>query len=518
MKKALALFLVLLLLIPYAAADGMMFIEDKDMWSLQPEQNQIAAVNYEDGMENLLISVSPGSEFVGSRAVWIFPVPAAPGTVKTDVLKGYPRLTGGNFENHFSDAVRTATGAQILYATFPLSCFGGAAVVLSFMSGMAGSIGGPSDIIVYDRVEKMGVTTEVVSATSADSLRNYLIQRGMDPKVDERNLLQDYIGKNYTFVVTSIADVQKFRNQTAPAEVHHYYREENNWQANQVGVFVRFPTDRIYYPLKPTAAYGSREVPVLLYVTGYVSPVLYDAIESHTGVTYFTEDRYVPDSALLPFFNGKTDFPELKYTKIKITVPSDKFTDDLWIDPTPPAGTAFREWYIPSSAVVSVIVYILFSALASFIAGVLVFRKKTVDRTILLLHGLWNCATFIGFAIATRKKFPQAEYGKRGPYVLVFYVVFALLLSVYTMVLAPSLGLEVILAWIIAVLSPILSLLLLAGIPMLLDSLSYSANASVLFVAGASIVLFILALCPIPVLIWLKRWLDPEVAGAAEQK
>jgi hypothetical protein len=27
-----------------------------------------------------------------------------------------------------------------------------------------------------------------------------------------------------------------------------------------------------------------------------------------------------------------------------------------------------------------------------------------------------------------------------------------------------------------------------------------------------------ITLCPIPVLIWLKRWLDLEVAGAAEQK
>jgi hypothetical protein len=367
MKKALALVLVLLLLSPYVAADGMMFIEDRDMWSLQPEQNQIAAINYEDGMENLLISVSPGSDFKGTRAVWIFPVPAAPGTVKTDVLKGYPRLTGRNFEDRFNEAVGTATGIQVMYATFPVSCIsGGAAVLSAFVFGMAGNLQKSSDIQVYDRVEKMGVITEVVGATSADALQNFLVYRGMDAKNDERALLRDYIGKNYTFVVTSIDDVQKFREQSARTG---NYGESWDWQENQIGVFVRFPTDRIYYPLKPTAAYGPREVPVLLYVTGFVRPELYDSIRQKTEVVHFTEQYFSTDSSLAPFFNGKTTISDLKYTKIRIAAPSDQFTGDLWIDPKTPVDLAVKETYLQYFLILSVVVYLLFSAWPPWLPG-----------------------------------------------------------------------------------------------------------------------------------------------------
>ena len=499
MRKILALFFILLLLAPYAAADGMIFIEDRDMWSLQPEQNQAAAIHYEDGMENLLISVSPGSDFKGDKAVWIFPVPAAPGSVKIDVLKGYPRLTGSRFEDDFTQTVTMATAASVMYATFPVCIIsGGATVILSaYVFGMAGSLSKSSDIEIFDRVEKMGVVTEVVSAHDAGALNNFLILRGMTPTGDGQEMLRSYIAQNYTFVVTSISDVKAFRNASS-ADARYYDPYSGLVQENMIGVFVRFPADRIYYPLKPTAVYGSREVPVLLYVTGWVRPKLYDSIRDRTEVTYFTQGHYSPPEALVPFFNGKASVNNLKYTKLKINAASNRFSEDLWIDPLPPADMVAREAYLNYAFLFTAAAYVLFSAVASLLAGMLVFRKKTCGAKHLLLHGLWNCFTFIGLAIATKKKFPQEEYGKRGPFILAFYIIFGILLSVYTVVLAPSLAVAVLLGWGAALLSPLLSLGLLFMIPMMAGIVS-------VFIIG-------LALCPVPALLWLKRWIDPEVA------
>jgi hypothetical protein len=508
-KRGLALFCILLLLAPYAAADGRMFIRDRDMWYLQPEENQLAAIHYEDGMENMLLSVSPGSNFTGERAVWIFPVPAAPEKVSIDVLKGYPRWDGTDLDTEFRDSLSFSTATMALYATFPVSLTGGGAAVLSaFVFGMAGNIQKSADIQVYGRVEKMGVTSEVVAATDAGALRNFLLLRGMDDSMDGQQLLGDYIGKNYTFVVTSISDVAKFR-EASGHDGTYYDPYTGSAHQNPVGVFVRFPTDRIYFPLKPTAVYGTRQVPVLLYVTGYVSPELYEGIRDRTGITYFRQGYYSVSSDLAPFFNNKTPRHDLKYTKIRITTSADRFTDDLWMNPQPPAEVAAKDLYVQAGAAVSVVVYILFSMIASLLAGMLVFRKKAAGKKRLLLHGLWNCATFIGMAYATRKEFPQEEYGKRGPFILAFYVIFGLLLSAYVIALSPQLAPSVFIGWVIALLSPVLALGLLFIPVMVLTNLYHPDPFSVvqmLFVSGVAVVL---ALIPVPMLIWLKRWMDP---------
>lgn len=514
MVKGLSLLVILLLLAPYAAADGMIFVGDRDMWYLQPEQNQMAAIHYEDGMENLLISVSPGTDFKGERAVWIFPVPAAPETVKVDILKNYPRFTGSPFEDKYISVVSTTAAVSVLYATFPVSLFcGGAAVLSAFVFGMAGNIS-KADLQVYDRVEKMGVVTEVVAASDAGALNNFLLLRGMKPTREGQEMLVSYIGQNYTFVVTSIGNVTQFREETKQDRM--YYDPYNGAsQANMIGVSVRFPASRIYFPLKPTAVYGTREVPVLLYVTGYVSPDTPATIVDRTEVTYFSQGRYEPPAALVPFFNGKTTLNELKYTKIKITAPSDRFAEDLWIDPSPPADMVAKETYLDFAGVIAVIVYILFSALSSLVAGTLVFRRKAVDKKTLLLHGLWNCLTFAGLAVATRGKFPQEEFGRRTPYILAFYATFGLLFSLYSVLLAPSLAFPVLLGWGGALLSPILSLALLFFIPMMLGSV-YSWNAgSLIFAFIVSVFLLVFAFLPVPALLWLRRWMDPE-AGAPE--
>lgn len=510
MKKALSLLYVLLILFPYAAADGMIFTGDRDMWYLQPESNQIAAIHYENGVENLLIAVSPGTSFNGSRAVWVFPVPASPDTVKLDILKGFPLLHGDDLQDKYSGKVAETAAIQIAYATFPACIAGGgpAVIIPLFVFGMAGSISKSSDVTVHEKIEKMGVTTELVTAKDKRALQDYLEGKGLAPQQGEQALLDSYIGRNYSFVISYISDVQKFKEASGPAAGYSFYGY--NSQENLIGVVVRFPTDRLYYPLHPTSVYGTREIPVLLYVTGFVNPVLYEGIRPATELTYFTQQTYTPQDGLIPFFNGKTSISPLKYTKIKINVPADRFSDDLWIDNHPPVTVVWKETFMQLYILLAVIVYIVFSALASLIAGRIAFRKRSVDTKTLLLNGLWNCATFIGLAIATRKKFPQADYGKRGNYILAFYLAFAALLSGYAIALSPDLVGPVLIGWVLGLLSPIVALGLLLMIPMLLSSASFGGSGTMLMAGLVSVLFLVLALAPIPVLIWLKRWLDPE--------
>ena len=522
MRKAAVLIAILLLLVPAVTADGMIFIEDYDMWNLRPEQNQLAAIHYENGVENLLISVTPGEAASGTRAVWLFPVPAKPESVQIDVLKGYPSFSGHDIGNTYDSAVGGAALAQMAYATFPVSivCGGAAAILPLYAFGMAGSIqksslsDGIAGIDIHERIERMGVTTEVVTATDAKALETYLATLGMGSVSGNGQYLADYTGKDYSFVISYISNMDRYREASGtgtPSPYSTYGSPYSGYGAdNIIGVFVRFPADRIYYPLRPTAVYGSREVPVLLYVTGFVNPALYDSIGSGSEVTYFTDDHFTTNSDLAPFFNGKTRMDPLKYTKIRIDVPAERFTGDLWMEATPPAAVAWKEFFLQYEIFISVLVYILFSAVSSLAAGYYAFRKKTVGAKTLLFHGLWNCATFIGLAIATRKKFPQGEYGKRGRYILAFYAVFAALLSAYVVVLSPALAPVVGIGWVIGLLSPLLAVFLLFIPVMFLTGVHYYDAGSLLLAIVMSLALVLLALCPVPALIWLKRWLDPE--------
>ena len=508
--RSLAFLFVLLLIVPYVAADGGMYIADRDMWYLQPEESQLGAIHYENGRENLLLSVTPGEALNGSRAVWIFPVPAAPQDVNVDLLKGYPRFAGSDLEHEFSGSLMANTAWMVFYATFPLSVPCGSAILLPFMVfGMAGSIQKSADIQVYGRVEKMGLVTEVVSASDAGALHNFLLLRGMDDARDGRELLEGYIGRNYTFVVTSVSDMEKFRAASAKAGTYDNEYSYGGQGPSPVGVFVSFPTDRIFFPLKPTSVYGTRQVPVLLYVTGAVTPALYDTIRDQTEVEYFREDSLHADPELAPFFNGRTQFSHMLYTKIRITAPADRFTDDLWMDNTPPASVTLQDLYLQHAAPVSAAAYALLSMAASLIAGLLAFRRKRVPAARLLLHGLWNCGTFLLFASMTRNAFPQEEYGKRWPYVVAFYASFAGLLSVLVIALSPASTSLVLIGWVAGLLSPVLALGLLLIPPVLLSHLYGTDAGQILLIADFSAVITVLALLPIPMLVWLKRWLDP---------
>ncbi|NMB78240.1 MAG: hypothetical protein GYA23_04015, partial [Methanomicrobiales archaeon] len=315
---------------------------------------------------------------------------------------------------------------------------------------------------------------------------------------------------------THISNITQFRSSSGEP-VHTLFGQESITHNNAIGFVASFPSERIYYPLIPTSAYGDRQVPVILYVNSFVTPQLYDSIRHDTEVVYFTDGHSTPDEKLAFFYNGRSQMPDQKYTKIRITAPSGQFTEDLWIDPTPPPEIRLFEWYLDNRMLPSVISYIIFSLIASLAAGFIVFRKQNPSSRTLLLHGLWNCTTFIGFVIMTRRNFPQEMYGKRVPFVIAFYGIFGLLLSAWTIALAPSLALAVLGGWILTLLSPLLSLLLIL-VGLMIASGVASSDLSAMMLGGMlAILCFILAFAPVPVLIWLRRWIDPET-GLQEAK
>ena len=420
-KLKLSLFIMLLVLssfvfIQQVSADGMIYVEpdDPDMyWGLITEYQQLAAINYENGFENMLISVDLPKDVDGEKAVWIFPIPSTPDRVVIDVLKGYPTLDGDDIDREYEDTLNNVGLVMVGYSTFPLCV---PIVVESFSASTGATVRDDLDpmeyVIIHERIEKMGLTTELITTRDQASLSQYIQSKGLKLPPNSQNILDEYIGQNYSFVVSYINNLTQFRREAQTNKTHERYRngvplrywlgiQDRNRSETPVGVFVKFPTKEIYFPLKLTSVYGNKSIPLLIYVVGHVTPKLYSGIES-AQVTYYSYDHwyYEPPDELRSFFNGKDRIDNLNYTKIKLIVPSKHLTEDLWIKNSAPLSVPIKMFLASNPWLWGIILFVILSMLSSLLAGIISFRKNPLPRKKLMLYGLWNCLTFIGFLIA----------------------------------------------------------------------------------------------------------------------
>ena len=404
MKKIFSIFLIILLLCPAVLADGVVLTYDRDMWNLASENQQLAAINYKDGFENMLISISLNDDIHGEKAVWMFPVPVKPDDVVIDVLKGFPSWYGKDIDTIYKEAVSNSGLVMAGYSTFPV----GSLVVLPFifvreMFSASGRMESASaelnGVTVYETINKMGLTTELITAKSQSSLTQYLQNKGLDLPENSKAMLNYYVGKDYSFVISYISNLTQFKDESQ-MNSYSYSR-----RSIPLGVFVKFPTDKIYFPLKPTSVYESQQIPIEIYVMGHVTPELYTKIKPLTEVTYYKQNYLTASPNLASFFNTQqNDYSSMRnveHTKIKITAPSKYFADDLWIKDSAPVSVGFKNFFATYRVVFGIILFIIFSMLASLLAGLVSFRKEPVPKKHLMLHGLWNCLTAIGFIIAT---------------------------------------------------------------------------------------------------------------------
>lgn len=399
-KTKISFILVLLLLfsfifVPYVFADGGLVIYDPDMfgWELQDMDQQLCAINYENGFENMLLSVDV-SELHGEKAVWIFPVPAEPDKTVIDIIKGFPRLWGYDLKEITDDNISGAFSLMRLSQvyTFPfVFLFGFGGIGKEAESTGAGDIG---EVTVHEHIEKMGLTTELVTTEDGNAFYNYLTDKKLEMPSNLKSILENYIGEEYSFVISWISDIEKFKQESATKD--RYGRI-----INTIGVSITFPADKIYFPLKPTSVYGSQKVPILIYVMGHVTPELYLEIKKESQVNYFVQKYYNVPNELSSFFNGKTRLEDLKYTKIKINTPSKYLTEDLWIKDSAPADVVLADFVNRYVWIWGIVFFILSSCLASMFAGIITFRKDQPDKKKFALFGLWNFLTLIGFAVAS---------------------------------------------------------------------------------------------------------------------
>jgi len=469
MKKIITLCLSVALITPFfALADGGMVHFDpySGRWDFADETNQQAFINFEKGMEKMILSVGVGDLKEG-KTMWIFPVPADPDKVAVDVVTKLPSLRGEEISekarSNLDDAKSWLWATQIYTLPFALThSLGGSS---SFDGGMPNSTGlgqgfknaTRSDVVVYEHLEKEGITSEIVTARTAQGFNEYFSNKGLKIEASTIPVLQNYIGQEYSFVVSWMerkeliltndvivkiirsgsssgnprldARNQAFElvrnlNEKYPGFNERGTQEgldgKNKLSENEIndlrqgikdhpeilkildnnkiqkGVFVSFPTDKIFFPLMPTSVYGSKVVPAEIRVMGHVTPDVFSDIESHTKTEYYWAEIIQFDKELKAFYNGSNT--GIRYTKIEINAPSKFFSQDLWMKNYAPAKTFYQMFLARQVLLVVFFLIIICSAMTGIFVSWLLFREwRNVEGLKKFgLIGLANCLTIFG--------------------------------------------------------------------------------------------------------------------------
>ena len=414
---SLAIFAAVLLIPVFALADGMIIRPHDDRWDYDLEANQEALINYENGTEKMILSI--GLENSKNDQLWLVPLPSEPEKVAVDVIESFPRLSG---EDVFKKAKANVVDIRkVLSVTqfYPLPFINWYSQGVSYdggvvpMAAVKESATDEQDITVYEHIEKEGITSEIITAKTANGLYDYLKSKNLKIEKGSIPVIDNYIGKDFSFVASWLSP----QNLPTPSPTPIPPEEESNgaqkttaetsiippYYSPQRGLSLTFNTDKIYFPLLPTSVYGSETVPATIRVLGFVTPEIYKDIENYTTTKYYLqESRYVLQD-FKNFYNG--DYSgSLKYTKIEIKAPSKFLTADLWINNTPPANASYATFMARSGwnlFFLGVALLLIASYLTAVLVGLILFkglRNKKIFK--FGLSGLFNLFTLIGLIIA----------------------------------------------------------------------------------------------------------------------
>jgi len=426
--------LLAFLLVPFAAADGMAYRSHKvfvgpeqdlttEEWALLVETGQTALIDYNNGKEYLSIAISV-EKVDAETALWVIPIPAKPDAVNINLHLDIPEFFGDELFNKagekiwgFANGMRNTLGLPLIADAFSKISESSVWTMVGGLSSASAKDYAQEGVIVHQQRELFGIEAEIISAESGNAIREYLRTKGLELPQQAAEILDAYVGESYSFLVGRISDYSKFREQ----------EEALNERLIAVGVI--FPTDMLYFPLKPTSIYGDKTIPINLYVTGDVSPQLFGGISGKTQVKYYLNEK--PDNEL-----------QRKFTRIQITAPSSSFTDDLWIDNSAPWGVSIAESVYHNEYVWFVAFLFGVSCLAALLAGNIVFFGKGVKQKVLLFMGAMNTLTIIPFILTVlfwdfkKNRFSgkweasaseRANRRRKGLFIVSFIVIFVIL-------------------------------------------------------------------------------------------
>ena len=394
-----ALSAVAFLLAPaLALADGMAFKGYDTVSPRIAEQGeQKAVVLHRNGTEKLVIAISLDLEDE-DNAVWIFPVPGSPDQVKLDVLNAFPVFHGKDVLQEGRASLRALFPGVRATQIYPL---------ILELGTSAGRMGGVSR---HGEVEKWGIHAETVTASSVDDLASYLETK--EVRIPSKSLatFDTYLSDEYTLVLAWISSRAELLREFPQYEPQRDRSGElaPRWPS----LYVEFPTERAFYPLRATSGYGNTTIPLDVWVVGHVKVDTSVSLAQKLSVSHYVQKSYpkgIPDQ-----FGDALPWKDIPYTRVSIYTAARFLEDDLWFSAGAPIGARYAHAITALSetpvaiTLVGLFIVVALSYLSAGLSGLALLGKWRGYARL----GFWNVLTLVGLIIAVRRT--DSEMWKRA--------------------------------------------------------------------------------------------------------
>ena len=404
--KAVGFCSILILIIPFlihsTSADGLII----NPWGMPfDEAAQTAIVVWDKGMETLALHVSSNAPH---GSFWLVPIPSKPEVIavshaRTMTFSGSDRGTDA-WSAMRRRIVGTYVGMVLVSQVYPMVSPMSWAVIyklwmksppvyMPLVGEMLSGLKGGEGVSIHEVVQSYGLTTYVITAENADSFYQFLSKIGARIPEEVKGILGDYIGKAFSFVVSRIEREIIFSEGMDYNVTGEQRIPEGKMPIRTMGlgVVITFPTDKPFYPLVSTSVYGSKIIPIRIYVNG-----LWQTQDISQPLSSFMKVQYFVDAHLGiyadPVIRAISGLEMREYTLIAIDAPSKYLRSDLDFHPASLVGLA-----VDFSWLMGVGTFLACSIVASVIATLLLGRRSARDVAKGALLGIANLLTIIGY-------------------------------------------------------------------------------------------------------------------------
>jgi len=390
------------------SADGGGFVYRYQEWVPLEESEQFAIIDYTNSVQSMIIgiSVSRSSLESSTRAVWMFPIPASANLTDIFLSPTIPQFSGPGARDMMRSSLSNDFG--MLYSTqifsIPL------ALPLIFQTpiymenpgwGSLG-VGGSSDLLlggvdVIEHIEQNGITVELMDVDSGPALNAYLETKGLELPEDAYNIIQNYVEEDYCFVASWMSDTISSYNFGYKTIIY--------------GVGVKFPTDKIYFPMRLTSIYGETFIPITIQI---ICPAhltnqdqlpdirIHEDIRTDDSYRYRQSDEWFLERLISEQVPINMYLYDIEFTEIKMNETASTYVTDLWFEEGLSAGMQSYIAVAQNSWIVIIPMLLGLSLLASFTSRAILFRSKKIPKKEFVLLGAFNMLTLIGVAVGYR--------------------------------------------------------------------------------------------------------------------
>lgn len=393
-----------------------------DSWDTLAEKDQFCIINYQDGIEKMIVQIQLDGTEVRSvdKIAWLFPIPATPESVSLRHFQTIPRFDGDSLGSAVLEKVADspswgyAFGTQLY--TLPVIATVGYIMIL----GYGGSTGVGDSVESYAVLDQYGVTSEVLTADNSETLGAYLTSKGLTLPEEAELAMENYLGGGYSIVLSWISSVSSFLTQAFKMP---------GTDAYSLGIGVEFSSDEIFFPLEMTSAYGTLEIPITVQVLDHVTPDEYPSGGNlDFSCKYRVQDSYSPlgyntwyyDYELRSRINvtesreefeyffaeqiaanhGSTYLESVDYTVVRFDGPAGELSEDLWLSDSPPLSVSTVRFVGDNPWLAMLVVLILVSCVSSLVACVIALGWNVRFKRTFFLLGLFNLASIFGYYCA----------------------------------------------------------------------------------------------------------------------